>query len=84
MFPLLPRGPHTQPGQQVLQPAGQGVMWLEAGPLLSSCLCSDPGFTLLSSVVVGKLLNLLEPQLSHLFDGGETVGLLHRADAWTK
>lgn len=45
-------------------------MCLEVWLLQASCLHSDPGFTLLSGVVMGKLLNLSEPQLSHLFDGG--------------
>lgn len=34
-------------------------MWLEAFVLQSYRLCSDPGFTLPSSVVSGKLLSLL-------------------------
>lgn len=51
-------------------------MWLEAWALQSSCLHSHPGFTLLSSVVQGKLLNLLEPKLSHLFDGGDMTAYL--------
>lgn len=39
-------------------------MWLEVWVLQSHHLHLDPGFTLLSSVILGKLLSLLVPQLS--------------------
>lgn len=39
-------------------------MWLEVWVLQSDHLHSDPGFTLLSNVVLEKLPNLLVPQLS--------------------
>lgn len=54
--PTSPQGPHTQ---WLFHPAGSGGMWLEALVLQSYRLCSDPGFTLPSSVVSGKLLSLL-------------------------
>lgn len=52
-------------------------MWLGARVLRSYHLHLDPGCSLLSSVVLGKSLNLLVPQLSHLFSGDTvTVYLL--------
>lgn len=63
-FPTIPASPRGTPHSAKSAGLLSSRQWSDvAGSmgLQSYCLHSDPGFTLLSGVVVGKLLNLLAP-----------------------
>lgn len=66
----VPHRSHLSLGDPTLCYVSSGVMWLEVW------VHSDPGCTSLSSVVLGKLLNLLVAQWSHLYNGDNIAAYL--------